>query len=307
MFEEPQEMKPYQPSLAVPAGGLVMLLLAALLGGAVIGGLVSILSTNLIYVIVLFPIGMGLLGGWVIAAAVRAGKVRHPGMALAAAVLMGLVMYAAMWTTDFIQYRASTTASAQDLNPADADSYINSELVKKTGQPGFVGFVLLRDQEGERFGHLPDGSYWLNLGPTFSWIYWALELALIIWMSILVGRKPAYVPFCETCQRWLDQPKLVGTLGASRSKELLGYVESGNYLKLGEELQSNPALPNLGVFVADCGADCTDGDAFLAVRRQARNSNGNVTAKDVQSGLISSAQLQELRRGIENRKALYGN
>ena len=56
-------MKPYQPSLTVPAGGLVLLILAALLGGVVIGALVSILSTNLMYVIVLFPIGMGLLGG----------------------------------------------------------------------------------------------------------------------------------------------------------------------------------------------------------------------------------------------------
>lgn len=299
-------MKPYQPSLTVPAGGLVLLLLAALLGGALIGALVSILSTNLIYVIVVFPIGMGLLGGMIIAAAVRAGKVRHPGVALGAAVLMGLVIYAAMWTTDFIQYRGSEVTAA-NVNPVDVDRFINSELQAKTGQPGFVGFVLLRNQMGEVFGRLPDGSYWINLGPTFSWIYWVIELALIIWMAVILGRKPATVPFCEACQRWLDQPKLVGTLGASRSKEVLGLVDAGNFLKLGEELQSNPALPNIGVFVADCGPDCPEGDAFLAVRRQSRNSNGNTAAKDVQSGLITAAQLQELRHGIENRKALYGN
>ena len=60
-------MKPYQPSLAAPPTGLLILLLAVLLGGAAIGALAALLS-NLVYVIILFPIGMGWLGGKLVAA-----------------------------------------------------------------------------------------------------------------------------------------------------------------------------------------------------------------------------------------------
>jgi hypothetical protein len=78
------------------------------------------------------------------------------------------------------------------------------------------------------------------------------------------------------------------------------------YIKLGEELQSNPALPNIGVFMAS-GNDCPNGDALLVVRSQVRDSRGNPTAKDLARGMISATQAQELQRGIQNRRALYGN
>lgn len=302
-------MIPYQPSQVVPARGAVLLLLTAIVGGAVIGALGSLLA-NLFFLILLFPLLMGLMGGVLIAIAVRYGKIRNPLAALVAGLVIGVVIYGSMWAVDYLQFRNSakseSVARSPAANPAEVEASIDKDLISKTGQPGFLGFMLFKAQAGVLIGRLGNGSISLNLGPVFSWIYWAIELLIILWVAALTGRGPAREPFCEACERWYRLPALLGTLGASRTKEVLGLIESNQFQKLGEELQSNPALPNVGVFLATCGDDCANGDAYLAARQQSRNSKGTVVLKDLSKGLISPLHLQDLRRGIETRKALYG-
>ena len=302
-------MKPYQPSQVVPAGGAVILLAVAVVGGAVIGALGSLLA-NLIYLILLFPLLMGLIGGALIAAAVRAGKIRNPVVALAGGLVIGVVIYGSMWTADYLQFRNSVKseilARAAAANLLDVESLIDEALVSQTGRPGFIGFLLVRDQAGVSIGRVGSGSNPFNLGPVFSWVYWGIELLIILGMAAVIGRKPALEPFCEACKRWYGKPALLGTLGASRSQEALGLIEGNQFQKLGEELQSNPAMPNVGIFLATCGDGCANGDAYLAARLQNRNSKGNLELKDLAKGLISPILLQDLRRGIETRKALYG-
>lgn len=286
-------MKPYQPSLAAPVKGLLILLLAVLLGGAVFGVLVSLLS-NLIYVIILFPIGMGWLGGKLVAAAVRAGKIRNPGVAIGGSILIAVVMYGAMWAGEYIQFR-------------NAQAVVTTNAASQAGQGGFIDFVSAEDQNGAAVLQLPAlGIKVLNLGPVFTWAAWLVEMLLIAWLALVIGRRPATQPFCEACNRWHGAEQLLGTLGAKRAKEVTGLIESAQFLKLGEELQTNPSLPNVGVFLAQCGPGCAEGEAFLAVRSQVRGSGGRATATDLVTGMIPPAQTQEILRGIENRKALYG-
>ena len=301
-------MKPYQPSLAAPAGGVLILVVAVLLGGTAVGVLVSLL-TNLVYLILVFPLIMGLVGGAIVAAAVRSGKIRNPGIAIAAAVLIGIIIYAAMWTTGYVQFRNNSNADWLAKNPsanlAEADAGFDSELRLSTGQSGFLGYVLHEAAEGVSVGRIGSSDQnLLNLGPILSWIYWVVELIIILWASIRTGSKPAYEPFCETCGRWYEKPQLLGSLGASRSKEVLNLVENEQYVKLGEELQSNPALPNVGIFMTTPTPDCPNGDVLLVVRSQVRDSRGNPTAKELVSGMINAAQSQELQRGIQNRRSL---
>ena len=302
-------MKPYQPSLVVPIQGLLILLLAVLLGGAAIGALVSLLS-NLIYVIILIPIGMGWSGGKLVAAAVRVGKIRNPGVAIGAGVLIAVTMYAAMWASGYLQFRNVQAAAVLDVNPglnqAAVDREIDSVLTSITGQSGFMGFLLVEDQNGAAVVRLPGDKSLLNLSPLLSWIAWLVEVLLMTWIAVTIGREPATRPFCEACNRWHGEEQLLGTLGSKRSKEVLDLIEKEQFLKLGEELQTNPSLPNVGVFMARCGEDCAEGDAFLAVRSQVRGSSGKPMATDLITGMIPPAQTQEVLQGIENRKALYG-
>ena len=302
-------MKAYQPSHIVPAGGWVMLLTAAVLGGAAIGWGVSLLS-NLVYLILIFPLLMGVIGGTILSAAVRTGKVRSPAAAIGAAVLMTLVMYGSMWASDYVQFRTIALADLQTstpgLDPAQADARIDSVLKYQTGQDGFVGYVLYEDQQGVSLGRVGSDQNQFNLGPVFSWAYWAVEVLIILWGVVRFGKKQADQPFCELCGQWYEKPLQLGSLGASRTKEVISLVENGQFVKLGEELQANPALPNVAVFTAGSAKDCVNGEMLLLVRSQVRDSRGNPTGKDLARGMISAAEAQELQRGVQNRRALYG-
>lgn len=302
-------MKPYQPSQIVPARGAILLPVTIIVGGAAIGALFSLIS-SLFYLIFLFPVLMGVIGGVLIAMAVRSGKVRNPWVALISGLLIGIMIFGSMWVVNYFQFRnavkSEIVARAPTTNPAEVEPFIDETLAIATGRSGFIGYVLLTGQEGVSIGRVGSGRNALNLGPPFSWVYWGLELLIILWLAAVIGRSPAREPFCETCERWYPRPALLGTLGASRTKEVLGLIDGSQYQKLGEELQSNPALPNVGVFLATCGDDCPDGDAYLAARQQTRGSKGSAVLKVLQAGLISHSQLQDLRQGIENRKALYG-
>jgi hypothetical protein len=80
-------VKRYRPSGRIPFGGLIGLILATIIGSLVIGGLVFAVS-HLIYLIVLFPIIMGALGGGLLSLVVKSAKVRSPIIA----GLLGLVL-----------------------------------------------------------------------------------------------------------------------------------------------------------------------------------------------------------------------
>jgi hypothetical protein len=279
-------MKPYQPSQIVPAGGALLLLLVILVGGFAIGALASFLA-NVLYIILVFPFLMGAIGGEFSLLSIRYGKIRNPSVALVGGLLMGLVIVVSFWLVSYLQFTNNGAAFAN------------------SAQPDFFKYIQVMAQKGVPVIHIGNVDL-LNLGPVFSWIYWAFEIILIVWLSSRPGKTQAREPFCETCNHWYPKPALLGTLGSSRQKEVLNLIESGQLQKLGEELQSNPALPNVGVFLATCGADCVDGDSYLAVNRQVRSSRGGVGATGLASGLISPPQLQDLQRGIEARRALYG-
>lgn len=274
-------MKPYQPSQIVPARGALLLLAVVLLGGIAIGALFAWLS-SVLYIILVFPILMGALGGWLTAFSVRSGKIRNPRVAFIGGLLMGLVIAASYWITQYLRFAVVT------LHQYDFIEYVQMAVMK--------GVPVLHAGE----------LYLLTLGPVLTWIYSVLEILLILWLSSRPGQAQARQPFCETCRRWYPRPALLGTLGSSRTKEVLGLIEGSQFQKLGEELQSNPALPNVGVYLATCGDGCANGDAFLTASQQTRNSKGGVVSKDLLKGLISPFQLQDLRRGIEARRALYG-
>src|SRR6476661_1861241 len=97
-------MKPYQPSNKVTSTGLKWLLLSSVIGGIAIGGLTHLISL-LVYLILVFPLGMGFAGGKVMVAAIRKGKVRNPAIATLFGILTGLLMYGSLHGAGYWQFK----------------------------------------------------------------------------------------------------------------------------------------------------------------------------------------------------------
>src|SRR4028119_1972114 len=113
-------MKPYQPSNKVTSTGLKWLLLSSVIGCLGIGALTHLISLLVGYLIVVFPLAMGLTGGKVMVAAIRQGKVRNPAIATLFGVLSGLLMYGSLQGAGYWQFKLS--ASEQITNELEAAS-----------------------------------------------------------------------------------------------------------------------------------------------------------------------------------------
>lgn len=279
-------MKTYQPTMKVPMSGLAGLAALVLAGGVLVGGALGFIS-NWFFIIFLYPILIGVVMGAVAAQGVRIGKVRNPVVAIIAAILAGFVAHWVFWLVGYQLFLGSASI----------------DLVQQTGQAGFVGYILWIGQSGLPVLRVGQGAGFVPMGSVLTWIYLVAEIVVILFLVIPPARQQAERPFCETCQRWLGEPKLLGTLGVKRGEEILGYIQNGQFTRLGEELQRNPAMPNLGVFLASRGEECKEGEAFLVVKVQSRRKDNQ---NPLANGMIKEADARDLLQGIENRKNLYG-
>lgn len=139
-------MIPYRPTGKSDERGILLLLLGGLLAGAAAGAAAHLVG-ELIRLFLIFPLGMGLLVGFVSGLIVEKKRIRAP----LAAALVALLGGAAAWETDFtigyLRTRARLQEQVRDaLRSADSSKQFSTdeEAVKRV-----VDATLLRWSRGE--------------------------------------------------------------------------------------------------------------------------------------------------------------
>ncbi len=303
-------MQPYHPSNAVPLRGWLFLLLAVVVGGAAIGGL-TFLVDKLVYLVCLFPIIMGFAGGFLISQACRLGKVRNPWVALAAGILMGVVIYGAYTFFTYLGFREQVYTELVnqygDVSRADVEEYIDISLEEMYGQPGMVGYLSMMAEEGVQIGRVgssSSSSSQINLQNEGAWIYWGLELLVIVVVSAILGRQQATQPFCESCDEWIDKEETLGLLTQEAAGQGMQMAKSGALRALGEmclDLATPIAARSwVLVQVAACKR-CMSSDARLSFKQVTLNKKNQAESRVALQGMISPTQLSDLRYGLRNR------
>lgn len=298
-------MKPYQPSNKVPSSGFTWMLLSAIAGGVVIGGITWAIS-NLIYLLILFPIGMGFAGGAANSFGVRQGKVRNPLIAGAVGVFTGLVIYATFFGGDYLKFKQAaseeiTKAAGQEIDSATKEKLIDTFLAEKTQSTGILGFVKYSAQQGVNIGKV--GTKGFTLNEPLTWIYWLIELGIISGISGAIAYGSAKDPFCEGCDRWYDNKKRVGNVDENLSQRFLELVNQDNLPRAGEQVDpaANIVVNSLEVHLQEC-PNCPTGDAILTIDRASTNSNGNLELKQVLQGTISRHQQSQFLQAANTPK-----
>src|SRR4030067_3411498 len=98
-----QMVEEYHQSGRTPILGVLLLALASIVGGSAIGLVVFGIS-NFVYLIVLFPVAIAIIGIFPIAAAVVKGKVRNPLIATLFGLIMGLSIYGAFHIANYYRF-----------------------------------------------------------------------------------------------------------------------------------------------------------------------------------------------------------
>lgn len=302
-------MKPYQPSNKVPSAGIIWLVLTSVVAGVAIGGLTSFIA-RLIYLIVLFPIGMGFAGGVATGAAVQRGKVRNPLVGGAFGALTGLIIYGALNYGNYLAFKQDVTGEInQELSKGSGEVHeitleplVDEFLKSETGTAGFWGYMKYQAKQGVELR-------WRGAGITFNepmtWTYWLIELAVIDAIVLLLASGAALDPFCEACNRWYGDQKRVGNVNIDSHEPFVNLLNDQNFSQAGELIEEgelNP--PRLDVYLRHCPC-CQLSDALLTVNRACENEKGELEHQQLLEGMISVSQQHQLVPSFDIKKEAH--
>jgi hypothetical protein len=301
-------MKPYGPSNKVTSTGLKWLLLSSVIGGLAIGGLTHLISL-LVYLIVVFPLGMGFAGGTVMVAAIRQGKVRNPAIATLFGVITGLLMYGSLHGAGYWQFKQSAseqiTKELEGVSDNQSNNIIDTFLQEKTGSKGFLGYLKHNAQQGVSIGRLE--STGTNLGETGTWIYWLIELAIIDITIAAIAYSTAKNPFCENGDQWYKHPEHIGIVNLQCSENFLNLLQNDRFGEAGKLLDPLQVIhpANWEVYVQRCPC-CKFSDPILTVSSISKDSNGNLKLKQVAQGVLSLSQYNKFHEAVTQNLPLSG-
>ena len=283
------DVRPYQPDGGFTTSGLVTMLGAMLVAGAGIGFAAHWVS-QLFYLIILFPILIGLFLGAVGMRLVKFANLRNPLLGGLAGFVGGVSAMTMMHYFDYQKFRRDVVNNAPDVadvarmpagqregeypqfeNPAGA-----RELVEAYASfPGFMNFEARQGVEIKSTRGSSSSAKPLNLGFVGSYIYWVVELLIVAGITFAMVRGQTREPFCAECSLWKSFRRL-GAFAGEPDAALAG-VTSGDVNALAAAKPGALSSP-LELHVAEC-ANCRRAGASVKLEQLTTNHKGQLERK----------------------------
>jgi hypothetical protein len=274
------DVLPYRPDGGFQWSG--MSLVIGVLGSAGLAlGFVAHLIGQWFWMILVFPIFLGIALGAIGTLALKWGKVRSPWIGGIAGFLGGCGAMLAMHYCDYRDFRAEQEKLPEGVrqffkfmkemraeNPKfpmpqllaprnnAKDQPDLEEMFKDMSVEDFPGFMHRMAEHGVRikgshdFGNNDRG---MNLGYYGSFIYWGIEVLIVAGIAFAVMRKGAAAPYCRMCDQWkvnrplgsLHQPA-EAAVEALRDGDIGRFVQSQPQVGGGDVLVIAAVCPNCG-------------------------------------------------------------
>lgn len=283
------DTQPYVPDGGFSAVGLLVLLIG--LGAAGIGmGVLAYYVSLLFYLILLFPVAIGIVVGFVGMVLVKTGKIRAPWLAGIAGLLAGVL---AVLTTHYMDYRSAMKEIEVQRN---AGAAINLHFGpqeqrdirrKMMEMKSFADYLDLQATIGVTLKRGAGKDKGINLGYVGSYIYWLVEMGIVAGIVFAMTRSPAREPFCTSSNEWKtercgDNFAVPQELGVDA---VVSAVRDGAVGKLAELKQvaresTTPTIPvRIYVYASPQHSDVTPVDVKL--NQFVTNKNGQQEEKEI--------------------------
>jgi hypothetical protein len=292
-------MQKYRASGHTSLIGLLLLVLTTILGGAVLGVVVALVG-HYIYLVLLFPAIMGMVGGALIAAVVQRGDVHSPLLAGLFGILISLVAYGTYRYGEYYdaqrQFLEGLKERYGQVTEAGAAHALDQYLLDETGSTGFIGFVLNDAKQGvtiSKTGSSSSGSD-MTFSGTGAWVYWGVELLIIVGIAALIARSAAAEPYCEDCQSWYGKERWIGNIDKKLVKDVKTALKAGDFGKVRAVLAfSEIPLPRLVLTFRRC-EHCTTTRPLVIVRQYTRRGRNNANVKQLMKGTVTPTEFMEM-------------
>lgn len=274
-------MRPYNFHYRLPLGGVFLLVSGSVIIGIGIGVLAYWIST-ILYLIVVFPLFVGLAGIVVIAKLGPRTKVHHPLFTTFIGLLTGVCITGGFYGTPYFVTRHDLVTDAQrkyDLDTQTASAAFDAWLVEETGSKGFWGYMKLRAIEGEDYTNsfgfqaMPVSTISFTLKSTWAWIYWIFETLLfclpVTWMGFEAGKNA----FSESANDWYDgQGKQLGAIPFTCKDELLALCQKGDLTGVCDLLVKEGDIPHPVLEIYEHHTEKEHCDILMTIKQTSRVS-----------------------------------
>lgn len=290
-------MQKFKPSGKVPFGSFILMLIAALIGGVVIGVLVAFVH-QFIYLVLVFPLLMAVVGGGLIGLIVRSGKVRSPVMAALFGILIGAVLYGVYRYGAYYVDRQKIVdqlVNEQHFTAAQAQAGFDTVLQKDFGTTGFIGYEQLVARDGISFTSttsVNDSSAVPIKGP-LVYGYWAIEFLIIVGVAAAVASQRANQPFCENCGTWYSGKGMIGSVDNKASKQFIKLLRNGQFAEA-KAMFTPPANPPRTDLEMDFCKTCQDSDVVVTAQKVVKTSRNRTNKSVLLRGVVNRQQLPDL-------------
>ena len=282
--------------------------LIVVLGGA-LTGIAAAAFGSLFHIVLLFPAIMGFAGGNTLLAAIQLTKLRNMRVLMTFSILSALVIYGTYHYGCYVALQVQTslnmfsglTPATEEKNLQIAKAFVDDALEEETGQPGFMGYVLFKSQSGLSIGRFYSKNR-IELGPALTWLYWALEYGIILWVILSMGKKEFRIPLCESCGKPFGPEKHLGGTVPANESLLLDLLQRNDVAELAQLIEKDAGLPSLELYMLRCEA-CSESAARLTVRRVAPGRGGSLQFSDLSKAVLPPTEsglfLKQLRFEVE--------
>lgn len=262
--------------------------------------------THFINLLYIFPIGLGVLCGFLLGNAVYRLRLPSDEWKIAAAIVATMAIYGTSHYVLYLQFQNEASRLIVALpdynNSIDIAGTINLLLMDSTGHTGFLGYLHYRAQHGFTIQPLYS-DYSTPVGTTGAWLYWFLEIILTGGIAAYITVATTQQPFCYNCTTWYTG-KHLGSVDYLYEAVCLELLENGNYQEAQKYIEFGlDETPSLEIYVQFCPSRL-DGPLFLSVKRTTETMRGGIQLNDVLSQTITKVQYEELHTSPPNRDAI---
>jgi hypothetical protein len=275
----------YKPEGGFSLSGLPILLAVLCAAGVGLGWLASFIG-QWFYLILLFPIGIGLGLGIVGFIVGHLTKMRSRLMAVLLGVIAASAAILSMHYFNYQRFLHKRPELLKDVPPLDnlpvggldAKTLEALQLLKQIqAVDSFPSYLHQQAVQGVTISKLGrnDGN---NLGYVGTWIYWGLELAAVAFAVIMLLIVGTAAPFCSACNSWKDERRL-GTL-QGQGGNVADLLNNGEIERLREH-DPAPAGGNLIAKVAVCPSCKNDAPIVVKLEEVTKNQKGEESKKEL--------------------------
>lgn len=244
-----------------------------------------------IYLIFVFPIIMGIIGGRIVTENANYTKPRSLNFVIFTSILTAIALYGGFHYGRYIVFMASLifqlSGDFSDKSIEAGKVFAEYALGEETGYSGFVGYLLYKAQQGVSIGRIFSSNK-LNLGPIFTWFYWLIEFGVIGFITINTRKQILKKPFCEHCNSWYTGKTHIGGVPVSKETEVLNLMGQKDFKNVGTILEENPESPSLEFYLQSCKT-CNTSTSFLSIAL-VKFINGKLVSKDISETALTPNQ-----------------